>query len=196
MFAVLTPEQDFPYEIELLSYFASFEQVRLHIRKPQKKSKELRSYLERIPANILKRSSLHRFCELVADFEVGGVHFTSLVREQQGSNLQEKIKSWKEKGKRVSASLHSLEEVSALWDYAFLSPIFDSVSKENYSGKQFLVRERKEQLIALGGITVENVKRAKELGYSGIAVLGSVWQHENPKQAFNKLYDEYEKWFA
>lgn len=196
MFVVLTPEQDFPSEAELLHYFASFEQVRVHIRKPQKNNNELCSYLGKISRKTLKKSCLHSFFELGEQFEIAGVHFTSFMREQQRTNLQKNVRYWKEKGKRVSASLHSLEEVSALWDYAFLSPVFDSISKQNYGGKQFVVREKQQQLIALGGIRIENIKTAKALGYSGIAVLGSVWKQENPKQTFDKLYNEYEKYFA
>ena len=30
--------------------------------------------------------------------------------------------------------------------------------------------------MALGGVTLENIPRVKELGFGGVAILGDVWQ--------------------
>lgn len=86
-------------------------------------------------------------------------------------------------------SCHSFEEVKAMdgkEEYCFLSPIYDSISKEGYQSnfektklKEFLRRERKTKVIALGGVTDENYNEVIELGFDGGAFLGSVWkQHE------------------
>jgi thiamine-phosphate pyrophosphorylase len=66
--------------------------------------------------------------------------------------------------------------------YCFLSPIFDSISKEGYKAnfdklelKEFLAKDRKTKVIALGGLTEENYLEVLELGFDGGAFLGSVW---------------------
>jgi thiamine-phosphate pyrophosphorylase len=102
-------------------------------------------------------------------------------------------------GSTVSTSFHSLQQLRTDWgpvlSYAFLSPIFDSISKEGYSAARFNRHELRQVLtqcpfpvIALGGITSENVLDAKHMGFAGAAVIGSVWQTEDPTAAWERLH--------
>ena len=88
-------------------------------------------------------------------------------------------------------SCHTLEEVSRnklKSDYVFLSPIFDSISKQGYHAAftEETLRQAHhagiidKQVIALGGITPTNARKALSLGFGGVAVLGDIWQSENP----------------
>ena len=98
----------------------------------------------------------------------------------------------------LSISCHSLEELSAYkakFDYLFLSPIFDSISKKGYSGRftreQLLAARDNglidKKIIALGGITSGNIPIIRELGFGGVAVLGSVWFSPSPVTSFEEL---------
>ena len=98
----------------------------------------------------------------------------------------------------LSVSCHSLEELSAhkaKFDYLFLSPIFDSISKKGYSGRftrEQLLEARDnglidKKIIALGGITAGNIPIIRELGFGGVAVLGSVWFSPSPVTSFEEL---------
>lgn len=196
MFIIITPEETERQEFELLTKFVAFDKVYIHIRKPKATEAELTEYLQRLPKEILQRSSLHSHHQLAMEFALRGVHFTTQQREQSAERLGEEIEYWHSKEKQVSASLHALEEVTPMWDYAFLSPIFDSVSKKDYSGKHFRVNEKTERLIALGGITTDNIKEAKYLGFRGVAVLGNIWKNKCPLAVFKEMYNEYRKHFA
>ena len=88
-------------------------------------------------------------------------------------------------------SCHTLEEVcrnKLHSDYVFLSPIFDSISKQGYKAafSEELLHEAHiagiidERVIALGGITPTNARKALSLGFGGVAVLGDVWQNADP----------------
>ncbi len=88
-----------------------------------------------------------------------------------------------ESGKQSCHSFDDVESLEGKEEYCFLSPIFDSISKENYSAnfdkkelKEFLNKKRKIKVIALGGLTEENYLEALELGFDGGAFLGSVWK--------------------
>ncbi|MBI2281914.1 MAG: thiamine phosphate synthase [Bacteroidetes bacterium] len=86
-------------------------------------------------------------------------------------------------------SCHSFEEVEAIdgqLPYCFLSPIFDSISKQGYQAKfdknelkAFLKKKRTIKVIGLGGVTAENYTELLELGFDGGAFLGSVWGKYN-----------------
>ena len=82
-------------------------------------------------------------------------------------------------------SCHSFEEVELLdgkEEYCFLSPIFDSISKEGYKAnfdekelRMFLKKDRNIKVIGLGGVTEDNYSKLLDLGFDGGAFLGSVW---------------------
>lgn len=95
---------------------------------------------------------------------------------------------------------HSLEELkihNKQFEYAFLSPIFNSISKKGYKSKfnlqelknsSFFRREAKEKaIIALGGIDENNIAICRELGFAGVAVCGALWQHNNPVEKFLRI---------
>lgn len=94
-------------------------------------------------------------------------------------------------------SLNELEDCEEKYDYAFLSPIFDSISKEgyksNYDLKEIkkLLKNRNEKIIALGGIDEDKIDAVKDLGFSGIALLGAIWQTENPLEKFKRIKEQW-----
>ena len=101
-------------------------------------------------------------------------------------------------GSTVSTSFHSLQQLRTDWgpvlSYAFLSPIFDSISKEGYSAARFDRRELRHVLtqcpfpvVALGGIA-DNVQEAADMGFAGAAVIGSIWQAKDPTAAWERLH--------
>lgn len=100
----------------------------------------------------------------------------------------------------MSTSFHSLQQLHGGWGpalrYAFLSPIFDSISKEGYAAADFDRGQLRVTLaacsfpvVALGGITVAKLPEAKALGFAGAAVIGSVWQANDPVAAFEELQE-------
>jgi len=96
---------------------------------------------------------------------------------------------------------HSLEELTAhkgKYDYAFLSPIFDSISKAGYKSKfdlnklknSSLLSSRREvggEVFALGGINEDKIEICRELGFAGVSVLGAIWNSKNPVEKFKRL---------
>ncbi|KAF5841151.1 thiamine phosphate synthase superfamily [Dunaliella salina] len=107
-----------------------------------------------------------------------------------------------------STSLHSLEDLQGgkarygALDYAFLSPIFDSISKKGYAAAKFdpvqlrtLLQEHGKQLpvIALGGISAENCLQALDMGFQGVAVLGSIWEAQDPVAEMERFMQQLQK---
>ena len=101
--------------------------------------------------------------------------------------LKSLVKDLQKKGFTISFSLHSFEEIENLpcsLDYAFLSPIFQSISKQDYPSafskndlvNFFQLRKSTTPIVALGGIREENLEQLQQIGFVGIALLGSIWQ--------------------
>ncbi len=93
-------------------------------------------------------------------------------------------------------SLKEMDDCKEEYSYAFLSPIFDSISKAGYKSK-FDLKELKRspllgrgaggEVIALGGIDENTIHEAVDLGFDGVAVLGAIWMSEDPLKNFIKL---------
>lgn len=149
---------------------------RLHLRKPGADIGECRRLLDGISREWLPRIVVHDNFGLCREYGLGGVHLNGrnpmAPPNHEGS---------------VSRSCHSLEEISRYkgeCDYLTLSPIFNSISKQGYMaafgpGQLAAARDSgliDRRVIALGGVTLENIPRVKELGFDGVAILGDVWQ--------------------
>ena len=180
---VITPEKNHPKEIALITSLFECGLKTLHVRKPMFTENELRSYLQQIPNKFHKKIVIHSYYKLANEFSLRGIHLTE-------RNRKLKIK----KLKIVSASFHSTKDILKSrrnYEYFFLSPVFDSISKQGYKSnfkleelKPFL--EKRRNVIALGGINAENIKMIKQVGFAGAAVLGSVWESENSVEAYKK----------
>lgn len=92
-------------------------------------------------------------------------------------------------------SCHSLEDVlerKLMFDYIFLSPIFDSISKRGYRAafSEATLREARdsgiidERVVALGGVTMGHLTIVRQLGFGGAAFLGDVWQYSSDIRMF------------
>ena len=162
----------------------------LHFRKPNWNKNQWVGLLSQIEIKFHNKIMLHDYHELTQQFQVKGVHLKEKHRNQI-QNLKQYVIDFRQKGFQVSTGFHSLEAIHKNkflnFDYVFLSPVFDSISKDNYSGKSFDVNGLDNAVYALGGIDKMNLNQVKNLGYTGAAVLGSVWKSEEEIQVFKNL---------
>jgi thiamine-phosphate pyrophosphorylase len=155
-----------------------------HVRKPSFSETEMKAFVTAIELECRNRLVLHNYHHLTEEFGINRIHFSSTNRLD---NFQ------KAEGFTVSTSTHSIEEFNALSediDYAFLSPVFKSISKENYEPNvnwSTEIKKRnnfKTKLIGLGGIDAENINQALQFGFDDVALLGTIWKSNNPIENF------------
>ena len=158
-----------------------------HLRKPTATEQEVRLIIEGIQAQYRKRIVLNQFYQLAQEFGINRFHFSTEKRR----NLEHK--KWGEEGNILSTSTHSFEEYKELdecFEYAFISPVFDSISKPDYKKVELTIDKREKttvKLIALGGIDENNCSELNKNDFDGIALLGSVWKNAFPTQSFEKI---------
>jgi thiamine-phosphate pyrophosphorylase len=157
-----------------------------HLRKPGFSEKEMEKLILRIPKDFYPRIILHAHYNLVRKYQLKGIHITQKTKDAGFENAYSDF--------HVSISSHSFDEIANLrydYQYTFLSPLFNSISKSDYSGnfnmkkiEKFLSTSvSKIPVIALGGISPENLDQVRDAGFRGFAVLGAIWEdyieHEN-----------------
>jgi len=160
----------------------------LHIRKPDFSDVAMAQFIHQIKLEFRSKLVLHNHHELAEDFGITGIHFSEKDRK-----ISFDYPARFSKPCRYTTSTHSIEDFNALendFEYAFLSPVFKSISKENYHPEKDLFKEikarknYKTKVIALGGIDVENIEQTLENGFDNVALLGSIWNNENPIKQF------------
>lgn len=148
---------------------------RVHLRKPNSTIDECRFVLTKLTNEEREKIIVHDYQELYHEFNLGGIHMNKNI-----GTLPHGYKGMK------TRSCHSIEEIvnyKQAYDYMFLSPIFDSISKAGYRSKfteEELTQAAKagiidEKVIALGGVTFDKIAYLKSLNFGGAAMIGSIY---------------------
>lgn len=195
---IITPEINHPEESGSISVFFSNGLSKLHLRKPFFTLSDYHDYISRIDKKFHSRISIHSHFSLLNEFSGLGAHITSQVREE--GRLPEIINL--SEPSTISTSFHSWKEIETnqfVFDYVFISPVFNSISKKGYNTaidlsairqvKQIISFENKKtpSIIALGGVDANNIGLLQQNGFDGAAVLGAIWESKDPIASFMKI---------
>jgi thiamine-phosphate pyrophosphorylase len=167
MTVVITYPENLENEHEVIHALLEEGLECLHIRKPLMNELDYKAFINKIETRYHSKLVLHQHHHLENEYSIKGIH-----GKIEGS---------------ISCSMHSLEEIEnegAFYEYVFLSPVYDSISKDGYTSdfnhdavKHFLsISNNRPQVIALGGLDEKNVAHAHEMGFDGVALLGAIWE--------------------
>lgn len=176
---ILTPPDFFVEEDKIINSLFEEGLDLLHLRKPDSEPVYSERLLTLLPEEYHKQIVVHDHFYLKEEFNLNGIHLNS-----RNPKAPEGYKG------HLSRSLHSLDELRNErkdYDYVFLSPIFDSISKSSYHAafdEATLKQAHEEGLIdknvmALGGITIDNMNKIREYGFGGVVILGDLWNRFN-----------------
>ena len=147
----------------------------VHLRKPDSSIDECRNLLAKLTDKERGKIVVHDYPELYYEFSLMGIHINKNI-----TSLPEGYSGVK------TRSCHSLEEVQMYkddYDYLFLSPIFDSISKKGYQSNFTDAKLRQasrigvidHKVIALGGVTFDKIPYLQSLNFGGVAMLGAIY---------------------
>lgn len=150
----------------------------LHIRKPDYSEAEMISFLTALGSGFKNKLVLHSHHHLANSFGINRLHNLKDVK-----GIVNPI---------FSVSTHSIEEFNTLrnFEYAFLSPIYPSISKPGHESSEDHLESVKKRrnfntkLVALGGISMENISETLEKGFDDVALLGCLWNNADPLKNF------------
>lgn len=188
----VTAEEDFRDEHRFLGMLIA-EGFIIHCRKPGKTNLELAAYLRKIPAEFRDAIAIHQHHELAEDMGIRRLHFPEKLRKETDFT-EEKYFSF-----TLSTSIHQPEDLGReklqYFDYVFCGPVYDSISKNDYPGKDFWKRTtayEEVSKIAIGGVTPDKLLEVSEWGYDGLAFSGYLWNRPGDLQ--NKIDTIKEVW--
>jgi len=194
---VITPPLAVNEEARLVNSLFANGLQRLHVRKPSFTNDDHRKYLADIDSQWYTRIVLHDCYELYSECSLGGIHLNSFSRDDV--NTWQQIKDIPPSA--ISTSFHAWEEIEQNtfpYGYVFISPVFDSISKTGYKAGIALSQAMETQehlairdkycppIIGLGGVIAEKIELLYQNGFDGAAMLGAVWQSEDPVKVFKQ----------
>ncbi|MBI2967521.1 MAG: thiamine phosphate synthase [Bacteroidetes bacterium] len=174
-----------------------------HVRKPGFSKKEMEDYIREIPPDYYSSIIIHSHYSLANKYKLKGIHFPTRFRKSY-------LKTWftlksfrhRSPSYTISASFHRISELLSArlkYDYVFISPVFQSISKTNYSPafkeKDLLAALNRSvyDIIALGGINHDSAGKALAMGFRGVACMGAIWKSEEPVKEFIRIRDRFDQ---
>lgn len=152
-----------------------------HLRKPGFSDEETLELLNKIDPKYYSRIALHQNFGLTDKFPIKRLHFPEPLRLQTS---EKDLFLWNEKGFTLSTSIHSIKTIASLsqaFSYAFMGPVFESITKEGYKpqGAEMINLKsnthRNIKIYAIGGVTPDKFEKLKGANFDGAALLGYIW---------------------
>ncbi|QQT26249.1 thiamine phosphate synthase [Sphingobacterium spiritivorum] len=184
---IISPDTITPQHLELIHSFPWSDELLYHLRLPFTPKDDIIHILKDIDRHLYPFIVLHYHKETALKAGIRRVHISPDKKKEISLPDTDLI---------LSASTHHVDEFNSLdadIAYAFISPVYPSISKEGYQAtadfKIHNIQHRtnfNSRMIALGGITEYNISELKTLGYDDVAMCGYIWKHQNPLSAAEK----------
>lgn len=211
MIWIITSPERIYEEAPVITALLEAGAARILLRKPGWPAQQYAALLDKIPSAYYSHLLIRDEPLLAQRYQLAGVHWSGAARRQMQLNSEDNVVlaerknigtvktvpvTGKEKQyfrylspenfKENSTGVHAIEELP-LTDTRFhtilLSPVFNSISKPGYHGRQqgILPGKSNRQVLALGGVDHTNVHLLKTWRFDGAALLGAIWKR--PAQA-------------
>lgn len=191
---IITTDKTYPQEAAVINQLFEAGLGTLNLRKPSWSKEETAAFLDQIDEKYYTRIVLHDHYDLVDDYIVKGVHLNS-------RNSEDALYSDCFKISDTLRSIDELENTESEYRFHFLSPVYDSISKEGYQSA-FSKEELQEacdkglirrNTIALGGVTEDKLEELDSFGFGGAAMLGDFWKEWEKDFDNDKLVSKYRR---
>lgn len=193
--AIMTKPTFFVEENKILE--ALFEEGLddLHIYKPHSSPVYTERLLSLLPESTHRRITVHDHYYLKEEFGLAGIHLDDATSERPSG--------YRGNFSRSCSDLSQLKEAKKKARYVFLRNIFDSLSepleKCSFSPTDLQMASRQglidKHVYALGGLSLDNARRMKDLGFGGVVICGDLWNRFDihNETDFKSIINHFEK---
>ena len=172
---IMTQPVFFVEEDKILSTLFDEGMDCLHLRKPGASPMYSERLLSLMPEASYGKTVVHDHYYLKSEYGLAGIHLDDPQRELP--------KDYKGKFSRTCTDINALKEMKRKAEYVFLANVFaqtDSLADMPTLAKADLEAAARSGLIdkhvyALGGVGLDNIRMAKDLGFGGVVVSTDLW---------------------
>lgn len=167
----------------------------LHLYKPDSSPMYAERLLTLLSSDYYSKIVVHDHFYLKEEYKLRGIHIDD-ERTPVPNGYKGKIS-------RSCTRIEYLKEIKRHANYVFLKSIFDSQTFANEKSS-FTANELEEaakrglidrHVYALGGMNIDNIRIAKELGFGGVVISGDLWNRFDIHQEldYKELISHFEK---
>lgn len=172
---IMTKSTFFVEEDKILTTLFEEGMDDLHLFKPNSSPMYSERLLSLLPEDMHKKITVHEHYYLKDEYHLGAIH----IDNPSEPNPQD----YKGKISRTCTDLAQLKSLKKQSNYVFLKNIFDCIEfkdeKANFSLEQLQEASRQglidHKVFALGGLCLDNLRQAKDLGFGGVVICGDLW---------------------
>lgn len=147
----------------------------LHLYKPETSPVYSERLLSLIPEDYYNKITVHDHFYLKDEYRLSGIHIDT-------PNLTPPL-NYKGHISRTCTKLEQLKDMKKQSNYVFLRNIFDSQSEPDQKSNFTMIELEMaassglidKKVYALGGMNMDNLQVAKELGFGGVVICGDLW---------------------
>lgn len=173
--AIMTKSTFFVEEDKILATLFDEGLESLHLYKPESSPMYSERLLSLLPEDCYKKITVHDHYYLKQEYGLAGIHIDD--------DRQAIPNGYKGKVSRTCTDLGQLKQLKKSSNYVFLKNIFDCIEFENEKASfnmNELEQASRQGLIdrhvyALGGMGLDHLALAKDLGFGGVVVCGDLW---------------------
>lgn len=173
--AVMTQPTFFVEEDKILASLFDEGLDNLHLYKPGSSPMYSERLLTLLPEDYYSKITVHDNFYLKEEYKLHGIHIDDVS--------QLVPKGYKGHVSRTCTRLEDLKEAKRNSEYVFLKYIFDSqtelAQKASFTETELREASRRglidRHVYALGGMNLDTVRLARDLGFGGVVISGDLW---------------------
>ncbi len=192
---IMTKSTFFVEEDIILSALFDEGMTNLHLFKPGSSPLYAERLLTLLPEDHYKHITIHHHPYLKKEYGLSGIHL---------DNATDNIPiGYKGNVTRTCNDLSMLKTMKKQSKYVFLKNIFDCIEfkdeKQTFTTPQLIEASRSglidRHVYALGGMSIDNIKAARDLGFGGVVICGDLWCRFNihNQMDFKDLINHFKK---
>ncbi len=192
---VMTKPTFFVEEDKILATLFEEGLESLHLSKSSAEPVYTERLLTLLSEEYRNRITVHNHYYLKEEFRLRGIHLDS--------DTDVLPAGYKGAVGRTCRHIEELKEMKRRSNYVLLANMFDSLSnpseKQTLNADQLKEASRRgiidKRVYAMGGMTLENIRTAKDYGFGGVVVCGDLWNRFNihHEKDFKELLTHFEK---
>ncbi len=191
--AIMTKPTFFVEEDKILTTLFEEGMENLHLRKPESSPIYAERLLSLLSENFYRRITVHDHFYLKNEYGLGAIHI-----DTPNTPLPE---GYKGKFSRTCTELCQLKDAKKKAEYVFLNV---NSNENNILSSEIISQEIKnaakngmidKHVYAIGGMNIDNVKVAKDLGFGGVVICEDLWERFDIHNEINykRLINHFEK---
>ena len=172
---VMTKPTFFVEEDKILADLFDEGLENLHLNKPGSSPMYSERLLTLLGEDRWSKITVHHHFYLKDEYKLRGIHIDDAFTEPPAG--------YKGNITRTCHAVSELKDTKKHANYVFLQSIFDSQTvaseKQSFTAEELKEASRQglidKKVFALGGMNLDNIKYAKDLGFGGVVIAGDLW---------------------